>query len=80
MTQDGHYAHIWYKPFEKLLLRTERQMILELGMQHWVLRPYQVYANDDPWLTLTYFNSWSNWVTKAFVWKKGKTVDFLKLL
>ena len=28
-------------------------MTLKLGMQHRVLEYYQVYANDDPGLTLT---------------------------
>ena len=56
---------------------TVRPMILKLGMQHWGLRSYQAIANGDSWLTWTYFNkSRSNWVTKAFVWEKGKAVDF----
>ena len=46
-------------------------MTLKLGMQHRVLRYYQVCSNDDPWLTLTYFT-----VPYAFVWVKGKTMDF----
>ena len=61
-------------------------MTLKLGMQHRVLEYYQVYSNDDPvltltyftarWLTLTYFTARSNLVPYAFVWEKGKTVDF----
>ena len=47
-----------------------------LGMQHRVLEYYQVYSNDDPGLTLTYFMARSNLVPYAFVWEKGKTMDF----
>ena len=51
-------------------------MTLKLGMQHWVLKYYQVCSNDDPGLTLTYFTARSNLVPYAFVWEKDKTVDF----
>ena len=51
-------------------------MTLKLGMQHWVLEYYQVCSNDDPGLTLTYFTARSNLVPYAFVWEKGKTMDF----
>ena len=37
---------------------------------------YQVCSNDDPWMTMTYFTARSNLVLYAFVWEKGKTVDF----
>ena len=33
-----------------------------------------------PWLTLTYFMARSNLVSYAFVWEKGKTMDFSELL
>ena len=42
---------------------TKRPMTLKLGMQHRVLEYYQVYSNDAPGLTLTYY---------AFVWEKDK--------
>ena len=45
-------------------------------MQHWVLTYYQVYSNDGPGLTLTYFTAMSNLVHYAFVWEKGKTLEF----
>ena len=51
-------------------------MTLKLDMQHWMLEYYQVYSNDDPGLILTYFTARSNLVPFAFVWEKGKTVDF----
>ena len=51
-------------------------MTLKLVMQHRVLKYYQVYSNDDPGLTLTYFMARSNLVPYAFLWEKGKTMDF----
>ena len=51
-------------------------MTLKFCMQHRVLECYQVYSNDDPGLTLTYFTARSNLIPYAFVWKKGKTMDF----
>ena len=51
-------------------------MTLKLVMQHWVLKYYQVCSNDDLGLTLTYFTTRSNLVPYAFVWEKGKTMDF----
>ena len=51
-------------------------MALKLGMQHWVLEPYQVCSNDDPGLNLTYFTARSNLVSlKLLYGKKGKTMD-----
>ena len=51
-------------------------MTLKLGMQHWVFERYQDCSNGVPGLTLTYFKARSNLVPYAFVWKKGKTMDF----
>ena len=51
-------------------------MTLKLGMQHRVFEYYQICSNDDPGLTLTYFAARSNLVPYAFVWEKGKTMDF----
>ena len=50
-------------------------MTLKLGMQHRVLEHYQIYSNDDPGLTLTYFTQGQIWSPYAFVWEKGKTMD-----
>ena len=36
-------------------------------------------SSDDPGLTLTYFTTMSNLVPYAFVWEKGKTMNFQKL-
>ena len=51
-------------------------MTLKLGMQHRVLEYYQLFSDDDPGLTLTYFTARSNLVPYAFVWEKSKTTDF----
>ena len=51
-------------------------MTLNLDMHHLVLEYYQVCSNDDPWLALAYFTARSNLVPYAFVWEKGKTMDF----
>ena len=50
-------------------------MTLKLGMQHRVHKYYQIYSNDDPGLTLTYFTAMSNLLPYDFVWEKGKTMD-----
>ena len=68
--QDGHHAHIY------CFSGTKRPMTLKLGMRHRVLEYYQICSNDDPGLTLTYFTARSNLVPYAFVWEKGKTMDF----
>ena len=55
-------------------------MTLNVGMQHQVLKYYQVCQDDDPGLTLTYFTVRSNLVPYAFVWEKGKTTDFSEII
>ena len=51
-------------------------MTLKLSMQHRVFEYYQICSNHEPGLTLTYFTAMSNLVPYAFVWVKGKTMDF----
>ena len=51
-------------------------MNLKFRTQHWVHERYQVCSSDDPGLTMTYFMARSNLVPYAFVWEKGKTMDF----
>ena len=53
-------------------------MTLNVGMQHQVFEYYQVCSNDDPGLNVTYFTARSNFVPFAFVWEKGKTMDFFR--
>ena len=73
--QDG--CHLHAKNLKKSSsLKTKRPMTMKLGMQHRVLEYYQVCSNDDPELILTYFTARLNLVPYAFVWEKGKTMDF----
>ena len=51
-------------------------MTLKVSMPHQVLKYYQICSNNDYVLTLTYFTARSNLVPYAFVWEKGKTMDF----
>ena len=60
--------------------RTKKLITLKTGMQHRVLEYYQVCSNDNTGLTLTYFTTKSNLVPYAFVWEKGKTMDFLEAI
>ena len=39
---------------------------MKVCMQYWALEYYQIYSNDDPGLTLTYFTERSNLVPYAF--------------
>ena len=41
-----------------------------------MLEYYQVYSNNNPGLTLTYFTGRSNLVPYDFVWEKGKKINF----
>ena len=72
---------IYGKNLKKIFFSgTKRPMTLNLGMHHRVLEYYQVCSTDDPGLTLTYFTARSNLVPYAFVWEKGKTVDFSEII
>ena len=51
-------------------------MTLKVCVQHRVLKYFQICSNDDPELTLTCFTARSNLIPYAFVWEKGKTMDF----
>ena len=51
-------------------------MALKVCMQHRILKYFQIFSNDDPKLTLTYFTARSNLIPYAFVWEKGKIMDF----
>ena len=42
-------------------------MILKFGTEHYVLKLYKVYINDDPEVTLTYFMPMSNLVKLVYV-------------
>ena len=50
-------------------------MTLKLGKQRWNLECYQIYSNDDPGLTFTYFTARSKLVLMLLYGEKGKTMD-----
>ena len=51
-------------------------MILKVGMQHRVLKYYQVCSNNDTGLTLIYFTAMLFWSIMLLYGKEGKTMDF----
>ena len=55
-------------------------MTLKVVMQHRILEYYQICSHDDTGLTMTYFTAMSNLVPYAFVWEKGKTMDFSEII
>ena len=55
---------------------TKMPVTLKVGTLHLVLEYFQVYSNDDPEVTLTYFTTRSNLIPYAFVLEKGEIMDF----
>ena len=68
--QDGRHVHIWGKNLKK------NSSMEPKGQWPWNLvcsiEYYQIYSNDAPVLTLTYFTARSNLVPCTFVWEKVK--------
>ena len=64
------------KTLKLFLSGTKKPMTLKVGLQQRVLKYFQVYSNDNPGLTLTYFTARSNLVPYSFVCEKDKTMDF----
>ena len=67
-------GHIYGKNLQKFSYRTDSLMIMKLGMEHYVLKLYKVYINDDPELTLTYFKMVANSGKLVFVHKVGPDI------
>ena len=61
------------KPSKISFFGTKRSMTLKLGIQHWVLKYFQIYSNDDPGLTLIIFMTESNLFPNASAWVKAYT-------
>ena len=55
------------KSFKTFSYKTYSPMIMKLGKEHYELKLYKVYINDDPELTLTYFTTMSNLAKLVFV-------------
>ena len=49
-------------------------MIMKLGMEHYVLKRFESYMNDDPELTLSYFTTMSNSAKLVFVLIEGPDI------
>ena len=64
------------KNIKNLLLWNQKTDDLEAWYAASGAQVLQSLFNDDPGLTLIYFTARSNLVTYAFVWVKGKTMDF----
>ena len=63
----------WYmeKKYSEIFFSwTRSPMSLKLGMHHRGLKPYKVYINDGPGLTLAYITARSNLVVYMFEWGK----------
>ena len=64
------------KILKNLLLRNKKACNLDTWCVALGARVLPNCSNDDPGLTVTYFMGRSNLVPCAFVWEKGKTMDF----
>ena len=62
------------KTFNNLLLQNHKSYDLETWHVASGTQALQVYINDDPGLTLTFFTVRSNWVAYIYTLKWGKTV------
>ena len=69
---------IYGKNLKNLLLRNQKAYDLESWYASSGARVLPSCSNNDPGLTLTYFTARSSLVPNAFVWEKGKTMDFLE--
>ena len=64
------------KTLKNLLLRNQKADDLETWCAALGAQVLTICSNDVPGLTVTYFTARSNLVPYAFVWEKGKTMDF----
>ena len=64
------------KTFKNLLLQNQKSYDLETWHVALGTQALQSLYKWWPWVTLTYFTARSNLVPYAFVWEKGKTMDF----
>ena len=64
----------------KYLLRNQKADHLETWYAALGTQVYQVYSNDDPWLTMTYFMEGQIWCLMFLYGKKLKQWIFLKQL
>ena len=72
MEQDDHHAIYGKKCLKIFFCRTKKALRLNLGIKHWGLKVYQIYANDDPRMTYDLFKAKSNLHPHTFIWGKVK--------
>ena len=58
---------IYGKKVQNFLLHKYSPMIMKLDLEHYVLKLYKVYINDEPELTLTYFTTILNLAKLFFI-------------
>ena len=63
MTKMAAIIHIWKNTLEIFFPGTTGHILLKLCMKHQRPKPFIIYANYDPGLTLTYFTARSNFAT-----------------
>ena len=54
--------------------------LMKLCMKHQRPKPFIIFANYDPGLTLTYFTARSNFATLAFTWENVTFMDSLEFI
>ena len=64
----------------KISPRTTGQILMKLCMKHQRPKPFIIFANYDPGLTLTYFTARSNFATYAVTWENVTMMDFLEII
>ena len=68
--QDGCHAHVWLKALKIFFSRIEQPMILKFGIQHLVLKSYQIPSNDYAGLTFDRHTEKSHLLPYAFIREK----------
>ena len=65
---------IYRKTLKNLSYRTNCHIIMKHDIKYYVLKLYEVYINDDPAMTLTYFTAMSNLAKLVFVLLVGPDI------
>ena len=68
------------KYLKSFLYRNHWADFNETLYDHQIPKPFIFCTNYDPGLTLTYFMTRSNFVTKAFIWENVTMMDSLEII
>ena len=68
------------KPLKPIFPGTTGQILMKLCMKHQRPKPFIIFANFDPRLTLTYFTARSNFATQALTWENVTMMDSLEII